>query len=135
MSDGYRPRVVDNELDSALRRAGAVLVEGPKASGKTATSKRHVRSSVNIDTDPAVASQMSVDPTLVLEGATPRLLDEWQLQPRLWDAVRREADTRAARGQFILAGSTAPAEDARRHSGAGRFARIRMRTMTISESI
>lgn len=90
---------------------------------------------MNIDTDPAVAPQMAVDPSLVLEGATPRLLDEWQLQPRLWDAVRREVDDRTARGQFILTGSTAPAGEARRHSGAGRFARIRMRTMAISEGV
>lgn len=112
-----------------------MLVEGPKASGKTATSRRYARSSVNIDTDPAVALQMSIDPGLVLEGVVPRLLDEWQLQPKLWDAVRREVDKRALRGQFILTGSTVPAEDARRYSGAGRFARIRMRTMTISENI
>lgn len=135
MSFEYRLRTVDAELDSALSRAGAVLVEGPKASGKTATAKRHVNSRVNIDIDPAVAAQMAVDPSLVLEGATPRLLDEWQLQPKLWDAVRREVDDRGARGQFILTGSTAPTEDSRRHSGAGRFARLRMRTMTVAETM
>lgn len=134
MANHYFPRIVDEELDAALSRAGAVLIEGPKACGKTATAKRRANSVVHIDADPAVSAQMAVDPSLVLEGEVPRLLDEWQLQPRLWDAVRREVDERSRRGQFILTGSTAPASDARRHSGAGRFARLRMRTMTLAES-
>lgn len=134
MLSDYYPRVVDVELDRALARAGAVLVEGPKASGKTATAQQRARSVVHVDTDPAVAAQMAVDPSLVLEGETPRLLDEWQLQPKLWDVVRRTVDERRDRGQFILTGSTAPAGSARRHSGAGRFARLRMRTLTFAES-
>lgn len=134
METTYQPRILDHELDAALGRAGAVLIEGPRASGKTATARRRAASRVNIDTDPSVAGQMAVDPTLVLEGDAPRLLDEWQLYPKLWDAVRRTVDERHRRGQFILTGSTAPSVDARRHSGAGRFARLRMRTMTLSES-
>lgn len=134
METSYQPRILDRELDAALDRAGAVLIEGPRASGKTATARRRAASMVNIDTDPSVAGQMAVDPTLVLEGDAPRLLDEWQLYPKLWDAVRRTVDERNRKGQFILTGSTAPTGDARRHSGAGRFARLRMRTMTLSES-
>lgn len=130
----YLQRVADGELRSVLDRAGAVLIEGPKACGKTATAERHAASVVHIDTDPTVAGQVAVDPALVLEGVPPRLLDEWQHYPQLWNAVRREVDNRSARGQFILTGSTAPSTDAIRHSGAGRFARLRMRTMTLSES-
>jgi predicted AAA+ superfamily ATPase len=130
----YIPRVADRQLAAALDRAGAVLVEGPKACGKTATASQLAQSVVHIDTDPAVPGLMAVDPTLLLDGAVPRLLDEWQLEPRLWNVVRREVDTRGARGQFILTGSTAPAADATRHSGAGRFARVQMRTMTLWES-
>nr|WP_274606999.1 DUF4143 domain-containing protein [Agrococcus sp. KRD186] len=117
-----------------MGRAGAVLVEGPKACGKTATASRHVSSIVRVDTDPTVAGQVQADPALVLEGARPRLLDEWQVHPELWNAVRRAVDDAPERGQFVLTGSTAPASDAVRHSGAGRFARLRMRTMSLFES-
>nr|WP_236779164.1 DUF4143 domain-containing protein [Agromyces seonyuensis] len=128
------PRIADDELDAALRRSGAVLIEGPKACGKTATAGRRAASIVRVDTDLGVAAQIAVDPSLVLEGAEPRLLDEWQLQPQLWNAVRRAVDEGEARGRFILTGSTAPAAAAVRHSGAGRFARLRMRTLTLAES-
>ncbi|QAY72530.1 ATP-binding protein [Agromyces protaetiae] len=130
----YIRRVADGELDAALERAGAVLIEGPKACGKTATASRRAASSVRLDTDPSVPGQISVDPALVLEGALPRLLDEWQLYPELWNAVRRAVDDSGERGQYLLTGSTAPAADAIRHSGAGRFARLRMRTMSLYES-
>lgn len=130
----YTPRLIDAELDSALHRAGAVLIEGPKACGKTATALQRAASTLRVDIDPQVPAAMTIDPQLLLEGDTPRLLDEWQLQPLLWDAVRHTVDSRAAKGQFILTGSTAPAADATRHSGAGRFARLRMRTMTLQES-
>jgi predicted AAA+ superfamily ATPase len=130
----YISRGADAELDRALRRSGAVLIEGPKACGKTATASRRAASVVRIDTDPNVAGQVAVDPALVLEGPTPRLLDEWQIYPQLWNAVRRAADERSGPGQFILTGSTAPSSDAVRHSGAGRFARLRMRTMSLVES-
>ena len=117
-----------------LARAGAVLLEGPKACGKTETASRRSRSIVHIDTDPSVEALMATDPQLLLEGAVPRLFDEWQLQPKLWNVIRREVDARHTAGQFILTGSTAPSTDATRHSGAGRFARIRMHTMTLQES-
>lgn len=130
----YIARLADSELDSALRRAGAVLIEGPKACGKTATASRRAVSSVRLDTDVSVAGQIAVDPSLVLEGATPRLLDEWQLYPQVWNAVRRAVDDSPDRGLFILTGSTAPVSDAVRHSGAGRFARLQMRTLSLFES-
>jgi predicted AAA+ superfamily ATPase len=130
----YIERLADAQLVAALERAGAVLIEGPKACGKTATASRRAASILHVDSDPAVAAQVAVDPTLALEGAKPRLLDEWQLQQSLWNAVRREVDDSGERGQFILTGSTAPAAGAVRHSGAGRFARLRMRTMSLFES-
>lgn len=130
----YIDRLADQQLDDALRRSGAVLIEGPRASGKTATASRRAASRIRIDVDPNVAGQVAVDPSLVLEGSEPRLLDEWQLYPQLWNAVRRAVDEGPGRGRFILTGSTAPGADATRHTGAGRFARVRMRTMTLFES-
>ncbi len=130
----YIPRIADGELDQALERAGAVLIEGPKACGKTETASRRAASVVHLDADPSVPAQIAVDPSLVLEGKRPRLLDEWQLHPVLWNTVRRAVDAAGARGQFMLTGSTAPGADAVRHSGAGRFARLRMRTLSLYES-
>ncbi len=130
----YIPRIADGELEEALARAGAVLIEGPKACGKTETASRRAASIVHLDVDPNVSAQVAVDPSLVLEGARPRLLDEWQLHPVLWNTVRRSVDAADSRGQFLLTGSTAPAADAVRHSGAGRFARLRMRTLSLFES-
>lgn len=130
----YQSRLVDGELEDALGRAGAVLIEGPRAVGKTVTASRQAASIVRVDTDPTVPPQVAVDPALVLEGVRPRLLDEWQTYPQLWNAVRRAVDDASERGQFILTSSTAPMADAIRHSGAGRFARLRMRTLTVFES-
>lgn len=130
----YIERLADAQLGDALERAGAVLIQGPKACGKTETASRRAASIVHVDTDPTVAPQVSVDPSLVLEGRVPRLLDEWQVQPALWNAVRRAVDSADGRGQFILTGLTAPGVDAVRHSGAGRFSRLQMRTMTLVES-
>ncbi|WP_022870123.1 ATP-binding protein [Yaniella halotolerans] len=128
------PRVVDAELLSALRRAGAVLMEGPRACGKTETALQVARSSVRLDRDPSIVDLIGIDPTLVLNGAVPRLFDEWQVAPELWNIVRGEVDARREKGQFILTGSTAPVADAVRHTGAGRFARVRMGTMTLMET-
>ena len=130
----YIPRVADKLLDSALQRAGAVLVEGPKGCGKTETSRQASNSEVQVDTDPNVAIAVNLDPALVLDGETPRLVDEWQIQPILWDVARRLIDERRSKGQFIFTGSTAPSESVARHSGAGRFARLTMRTMSMFES-
>lgn len=130
----YRKRVVDSELAERLASAGAVLIEGPKASGKTATARHHSRSEVLLDVDQAARQSIEVDPGIVLAGPTPRLLDEWQVAPELWNRVRREVDARRLPGQFILTGSATPADDVTRHSGAGRFSRLRMRPMSLWES-
>lgn len=130
----YVPRLADEALVSALQRAGAVLIEGPRACGKTETALQVASSTVRLDRDPSTLDLLGIDPGLVLEGPTPRLFDEWQLAPELWNIVRGEVDARREKGQFILTGSTAPVVDAVRHTGAGRFARVHMRTMTLSET-
>lgn len=134
MADRYIPRLADAELERALRRQGGVLIQGPKGCGKTETAKRQAESFLNVETDPAVSLAMETDPRLLLAGDTPRLIDEWQLEPRLWDFARHAIDERRAKGQFIFTGSTAPGADATSHSGAGRFARLTMSTMTLFET-
>lgn len=134
MSGNYLPRLADGELERALRRQGGVLIQGPKGCGKTETAKRQAMSLLNVETDPAVLLAMETDPRLLLEGETPRLIDEWQIEPRLWDFARHAIDDRQAKGQFIFTGSTAPGASTTRHSGAGRFAWLNMSTMTLFES-
>lgn len=130
----YLPRIVEMELDERLAAIGAVVMEGPKACGKTATARQKAASEVLLDTDRNARELASVDPTTALAGATPRLIDEWQLEPSIWNHVRRAVDDRADSGQFILTGSAVPADDVTRHSGAGRFTRIRMRPLSLFES-
>ena len=130
----YLPRIVDAELADLLEAAGAVLVEGPRASGKTATAARAAVSEVLLDVDDNARRLIGADPAAVLGGGTPRLIDEWQLEPSIWNHVRREIDRRGAPGQFILTGSAVPADDAARHTGAGRFVRLRMRPLSLYES-
>jgi hypothetical protein len=129
----YVPRVVDGEIRASLAALGAVAIEGPKACGKTETARQHAASEVLLDLSPEDAEAARLDPHLVLEGATPRLIDEWQVVPTLWNAVRRAVDDRREPGQFLLTGSAQPADDASRHSGAGRFSTVRMRPMTMLE--
>ena len=130
----YLPRIVDAELAELLTATGAVLVEGPKASGKTATAMQAAESEVLLDVDDNARRMIGADPAAVLEGDTPRLIDEWQLEPAIWNHVRRTIDRRAAAGQFILTGSAVPADDITRHTGAGRFARLRMRPLSLYEA-
>ena len=130
----YLPRIVETELDECLAAAGAVVMEGPKACGKTATARQRAASEVLLDTDRNARRLASADPATALAGATPRLIDEWQLEPPIWNHVRRTVDDRAEPGQFILTGSAVPADDVTRHSGAGRFTRIRMRPLSLFES-
>jgi uncharacterized protein len=129
----YQPRIVDDELAARLRATGAVVIEGPKACGKTATARRIAASEALLDVDANARQAAAVDPELVLDGATPRLIDEWQLEPAIWNHVRRAVDDRQAPGQFILAGSAVPPDDVTRHTGAGRITRLRMRPMTLFE--
>ena len=129
----YLPRVVDAELALRLQAAGAVVIEGPKASGKTETARRAATSEVLLDIDAEAQQAFAVDPSLVLEGTTPRLIDEWQIEPRIWNHVRRLVDERGGAGHFILTGSSVPSDDLSRHAGAGRFSFLRMRPMSVFE--
>ncbi|WP_029138056.1 ATP-binding protein [Nakamurella lactea] len=128
----YRTRVIDEALQEALQTAGAVVVEGPRACGKTMTALHAADSFVFLD-DPIVEQQLEIAAASLLDGAPPRLLDEWQLAPELWNLVRRAVDRSAEPGRFILTGSAAPADDVTRHSGAGRFLRLRQRTLAWCE--
>ncbi len=130
----YLPRVVDDELRRRLDAAGAVVIEGPKACGKTETAKRRAGSVVLLDVDAQALAAARVDPSLVLDGPIPRLLDEWQVEPAIWNHVRRAVDERQAAGQFILTGSAVPPDDVDRHTGAGRFSFLRMQPMSLAES-
>ncbi len=130
----YRGRVVDAELASYLNALGAVLLEGPRACGKTSTGLQVAASSVRLDASPELVALAELNPASVLQGQTPRLIDEWQLAPGLWNSARHLIDERQSRGQFVFSGSAQPTADVTRHSGAGRFARLRMRPMTLAES-
>ena len=124
----YRPRVLDTALQTALAATGAVVIEGARASGKTMTALHAAASYVFID-DAEVQRLLEVAPGSLLEGEPPRLLDEWQVAPQLWNLVRRAVDATAEPGRFILTGSAVPPDDVTRHTGAGRFLRLRQRTM------
>lgn len=135
----YRKRITDEILEKKLKSSGAVLIQGPKWCGKTTSAKEKARSLVNLD-DAITKKQnemlLNVDPEQLLRGETPRLLDEWQLFPSLWDIVRHEVDNREnIPGQFILTGSAVPHDKSEQHhSGAGRFSWVTMRTMSLFES-
>jgi len=117
-----------------LAAVGAVLVEGAKGCGKTWTALRRARSVVHFDADAAARRLTTVNPQAVLRGEVPRLLDEWQLAPEIWNHVRHACDRSSEPGQFLLTGSSAPTDDVTRHSGAGRVARVRLRPMSLFES-
>lgn len=134
----YKQRIADLLLASKLRSAGAVLVQGPKWCGKSTTASQIAKSSLMLGT-PKVLHEtrnlLSIEPSLVMNGATPRLFDEWQNIPELWDTIRSEIDNRQEMGQFVLTGSAVPLESNEiQHTGTGRFAWLRMRPMTLWES-
>lgn len=129
----YLERIADGELRKKLAAMGGVVVEGPKACGKTATARQQSASEVLLDVDEDARAALGFDPGLVLDGITPRLIDEWQLAPEIWNHVRRAIDDRQESGQFILTGSAVPADDVVRHTGAGRLTRFRMRPMSLFE--
>lgn len=135
----YLRRIADRLLEERLRSSGAVLVEGPKWCGKTATSARVSNSQLFMqDPDKSSSYLLAADtkPSLLLQGDTPRLLDEWQSAPVLWDAVRFLVDQRGGKpGQFILTGSAVPKDDAVQHTGTGRISRLMMRPMSLYESL
>ncbi|MCL2024836.1 MAG: DUF4143 domain-containing protein [Coriobacteriia bacterium] len=127
----YLPRLTDIDIERQLRAMGGVLIEGPKWCGKTRSSLEFARSVFYTTDNRDLARTLSDE---VLMGATPRLVDEWQLEPVLWDKARRIIDERSVPGQFIFTGSSTGTTRAPAHSGAGRFALIRMRTMSLFES-
>lgn len=133
----YKPRIIDKQVEEYLQTFGAICIEGPKWCGKTWTSSYHANSKFFL-ADPSGNFQnrklAEIDPNTVLEGAAPRLIDEWQEYPPLWDAVRYKVDQSAQKGQFILTGSATPNHKGILHSGAGRIAKLRMRTMSLYES-
>lgn len=133
----YRKRIVDAKVETYLSNFGAICVEGPKWCGKTWTSSFHSKSEVLIgDPDNSFQNRhlAELSPSLILEGDTPRLIDEWQEVPSIWDAVRYEIDGRGKKSQFILTGSSTPNRKGVLHSGAGRIGKLRMRTMSLYES-
>lgn len=134
----YYTRILDKILDFRLKAKGAVLIEGPKWCGKTTTGKNKSKSVLKVD-DPILMDQYiqlsNLSPQTLLEGETPRLIDEWQLAPKLWNTIRNEVDKRAKMGQFILTGSSVPIKfDETFHTGIGRITRLYMRTMSLYES-
>ncbi len=134
----YRKRIADDILERKLEGKGAVLIEGPKWCGKTTTAEQ-VASSVLYMDDPEKKEQniamAGINPKRLLKGAAPRLVDEWQLAPKLWDAIRFEVDHRGESGQFVLTGSAVPPETKEiTHSGTGRFTWLTMRPMSLYES-
>ena len=130
----YLPRIGDKELSARLESSGAVLIEGPRACGKTAMARQVAASEVLLDVDENARRAIAIEPALVLAGDTPRLIDEWQIEPAIWNHVRRAVDERNDRGQFVLTGSAVPPDDLMRHTGAGRISRLRLRTMSLAES-
>jgi hypothetical protein len=130
---GYLKRFADGIIRDRLESSGAVLIEGAKGCGKTETAQQIAASVARLDVDEQVRIKMAIDPATVLVGAVPRLLDEWQEYPQIWNYVRREVDDRKLKGQFILTGSATPNDDTRRHSGAARFSVVKMRPMSFFE--
>lgn len=134
----YRNRVIDGLLNEQLECAGAVLIEGTKWCGKTTTAEQHAGSILYMNDPEQEQTNLKLadsQPSFLLNGATPRLIDEWQMAPKLWDAARFLVDRRGEMGQFIFTGSSVPADTSEIfHSGAGRFAWLRMRPMSLWES-
>lgn len=138
MDTEYKPRVIDALLERKLKGKGAVLVEGAKWCGKTTTSARVAKSILKLGVPSVLRSSRQLaemNPLLLLRGETPRLIDEWQTIPALWDTVRSEVDEGNALGRFILTGSAVPVQsDEIEHTGTGRIGRLKMRPMTLWES-
>ena len=133
----YLPRVVDAELDLRLRAVGATVLVGPKWCGKTTTAKQKARSVLELqdpDLQEGYLKLAETKPSMLLEGETPRLIDEWQLAPALWDAIRVSVDRRKERGLYLLTGSVAVDDRAIKHTGTGRISRLAMDTMSLFES-
>lgn len=135
--EDYKRRVIDKSIETYLQLSGAVCIEGPKWCGKTWTSAFHSNSEFLVgDPENNFSNRQlaELDPSFILQGDTPRLIDEWQKVPSIWDATRAEVDKRHKKGQIILTGSSTPKTKGILHSGAGRIVRLRMNTMSLYES-
>ncbi len=130
----YVPRIIDAQAERAVASAGAVVFRGPRAVGKTESALRLAASELRLDSADPRAALARTQPGSALDGATPRLLDEWQVVPELWNEVRHAVDDRRASGQFIMTGSAWPDDDRLLHSGAGRFRQVTVRTMSLAET-
>lgn len=134
----YYDRLLDEKLPLYLETFGAVLIEGPKWSGKTTTASKHAKSILKMQDPSQMKNNMltaDTAPQLLLEGERPRLIDEWQMAPLLWDSVRVAVDESGEAGQFILTGSATPNTESTMHTGTGRIARLLMRPMSLFESL
>ena len=135
--DGYRPRIMDPMLERKLRVFGAVSIEGPKWCGKTWTAENHAESEIKLaDSRGPLTNREYVlaDVHRALEGGSPHLIDEWQEVPQIWDSVRSDLDGHPGHGRYILTGSSVPRRESYVHSGTGRIATLKMRTMTLFET-
>lgn len=138
MSKTYLKRVVDQKLSLYLQTFGAVLIEGPKWCGKTTTASIHAKSILKMQDPSQLKNNLRIAdsaPQLLIKGEFPRLIDEWQIAPVLWNTIRSHIDDEPASGQFILTGSTTPPHDPSMHTGTGRFGRLLMRPMSLFESL
>ena len=137
MREDYLPRIVDSILEERLEAVGAVLIAGPKWCGKTTTAEQHAKSILKLQDPDKTAGYLKtaeIKPSLLLQGENPRLIDEWQMAPVLWDAVRNAVDERGEEGLFILTGSTTVDDASIMHSGTGRISRMVMYPMSLFES-
>ena len=133
--DKYLKRIIESQIERKMRSSGAVLIAGPKFCGKTTTAMRFAKSARKLSTESEI-SLARMEPKAVLEGEKPRLIDEWQAVPQIWDEVRNYVDENAGFGQFILTGSSTPEDKTKvHHSGAGRIVPIKMRPMSLFESL
>ncbi|MDR0854678.1 MAG: DUF4143 domain-containing protein [Clostridiales Family XIII bacterium] len=130
----YYKRLTERILTRKLEAEGGVIIEGPRFVGKSTMALQLAKSDIRLDESEEILEIARLTPKSILRGATPRLIDEWQLAPNIWNVLRHEIDQRQEVGQFILTGSATPTDDVTRHSGAGRIGRVRLRTMSLYES-
>ena len=134
----YYKRVVDKVIKQKLKLYGAILIEGCKWCGKSTTARQYTKSFVEFQNQDDFNNNyeaISLRPSLILEGEKPRLIDEWQDIPMVWDAIRYDVDKSGLKGQYILTGSASPREKKPKHSGIGRIAKVLMRPMSLYESL
>ncbi len=134
----YKKRIIDEKIERYLRLFGAICLEGPKYSGKTWTARYHAKSESLLYVNTAAGANelelAKMSPQVILEGEKPKLIDEWQEATNLWDEIRYDVDRTGLKGQYILTGSSTPKREGISHSGAGRFGKINMRTMSLYET-